>query len=96
MNIHRHLGNLIDAFRPADGPPPHNLLSFFRWCLSGAWGGLTLAAVSSALGGAALVLAADIVVRVVLPGRDLKLGVVMALIGAPVFLQLIWRQRRGF
>ena len=51
---------------------------------------------ASALGGAALVLAADIVVRVVLPGRDLKLGVVMALIGAPVFLQLIWRQRRGF
>lgn len=51
---------------------------------------------ASALGGAALVLAADIVVRVVLPGRDLKLGVVMALIGAPVFLHLIWRQRRGF
>ena len=51
---------------------------------------------ASALGGAALVLAADIAVRVVLPGRDLKLGVVMALIGAPVFLQLIWRQRRGF
>ncbi|TKW65556.1 MAG: iron ABC transporter permease [Paracoccus denitrificans] len=50
---------------------------------------------ASALGGAALVLAADIAVRVVMPGRDLKLGVVMALIGAPVFLQLIWRQRRG-
>lgn len=50
---------------------------------------------ASALGGAALVLAADIAVRLVLPGRDLKLGVVMALIGAPVFLHLIWRQRRG-
>ncbi|WBU65764.1 FecCD family ABC transporter permease [Paracoccus aerodenitrificans] len=50
---------------------------------------------ASALGGAALVLAADIAVRVVLPGRDLKLGVVMAIIGAPVFLHLIWRQRRG-
>ncbi|MBA4490654.1 iron ABC transporter permease [Paracoccus sp. S1E-3] len=50
---------------------------------------------ASALGGAALVLGADIAVRLVLPGRDLKLGVVMALIGAPVFLQLIWRQRRG-
>lgn len=50
---------------------------------------------ASAIGGAALVLAADIAVRVVMPGRDLKLGVVMALIGAPVFLQLIWRQRRG-
>lgn len=51
--------------------------------------------VASALGGGALVLAADIAVRLILPGRDLKLGVVMALIGAPVFLQLIWRQRRG-
>ena len=34
-------------------------------------------------------------VRVILPGRDLKLGVVMALIGAPVFLRLILRQRRA-
>lgn len=50
---------------------------------------------ASALGGGAMVLAADIAVRLILPGRDLKLGVVMALIGAPVFLHLIWRQRRG-
>ena len=48
---------------------------------------------ASALGGAVLVLAADIAVRVVLPGRDLKLGVLMALVGAPVFLHLIWRLR---
>ncbi|MDT0683345.1 iron ABC transporter permease [Roseicyclus sp. F158] len=48
---------------------------------------------ASALGGAALVLAADIAVRVVLPGEDLKLGVVTALIGAPVFLRLILRTR---
>lgn len=48
---------------------------------------------ASALGGAALVLAADIAVRLVLPGRDLKLGVLMALIGAPVFLHLIYRTR---
>jgi iron complex transport system permease protein len=48
---------------------------------------------ASALGGAALVLAADIAVRLILPGRDLKLGVLMALIGAPVFLHLIWRMR---
>ncbi|MDD2867804.1 iron ABC transporter permease [Neomegalonema sp.] len=47
----------------------------------------------SALGGAALVLAADIAVRVILPGRDLKLGVLMALIGAPFFVNLILRQR---
>lgn len=48
---------------------------------------------AAALGGAALVLAADIAVRIVLPGRDLKLGVLMALVGAPVFLHLIWRMR---
>lgn len=48
---------------------------------------------ASALGGAVLVLAADIAVRLVLPGRDLKLGVLMALVGAPVFLHLIWRLR---
>ncbi len=49
---------------------------------------------ASALGGAALVLAADIAVRLILPDRDLKLGVVMALIGAPLFLHLIYRTRR--
>jgi len=48
---------------------------------------------ASALGGAALVLAADIAVRLILPGRDLKLGVLMAIIGAPFFLHLIWRHR---
>ncbi|WP_103335821.1 FecCD family ABC transporter permease [Pseudotabrizicola formosa] len=48
---------------------------------------------ASALGGAALLLAADIAVRLVLPGRDLKLGVVMALVGAPIFLHLLWRMR---
>ncbi|MDF3606800.1 iron ABC transporter permease [Paracoccus sp. DMF-8] len=50
---------------------------------------------ASALGGAAMVLAADIAVRLVLPERDLKLGVLTALVGAPVFLHLIWRQRSG-
>ena len=58
MTLHRRLGRLIDAFRPADGPPPATLLAFFRWCLAGAWGGLTLAAVASALGGVADVVAA--------------------------------------
>lgn len=48
----------------------------------------------SALGGAALVLAADVAVRLILPDRDLKLGVVMALVGAPLFLHLIWRTRK--
>ena len=49
---------------------------------------------ASGLGGAAMVLAADILVRVVLPDRDLKLGVVTALVGAPLFLHLIYRTRR--
>lgn len=50
---------------------------------------------ASALGGAALVLAADVAVRLILPERDLKLGVMMALVGAPVFLHLIWRTQAG-
>ena len=49
---------------------------------------------ASALGGAAMVLAADIAVRVVLPARDLKLGVLTALVGAPLFLHLILKLRR--
>ncbi len=48
---------------------------------------------ASAIGGAALVLAADIAVRVILPDRDLKLGVLMALVGAPLFLHLIFKTR---
>ncbi|GLT07892.1 FecCD family ABC transporter permease [Sulfitobacter porphyrae] len=50
---------------------------------------------ASAFGGAAMLLAADIAVRIVLPARDLKLGVVTALVGAPLFLQLIYRTRRS-
>lgn len=50
---------------------------------------------ASALGGAAMLLAADIAVRMVLPGRDLKLGVLTALVGAPFFLHLVWRTGRS-
>lgn len=49
---------------------------------------------ASALGGAAMVLAADIAVRNLLPERDLKLGVLMALVGAPLFLHLIYKTRK--
>lgn len=49
---------------------------------------------ASALGGAAMVLAADIAVRLVLPDRDLKLGVLMAIVGAPLFLHLIYKTRK--
>lgn len=49
---------------------------------------------TSALGGAALVLAADMAVRIIAPGRDLKLGVLTAIVGAPFFLWLVMRHRR--
>lgn len=49
---------------------------------------------ASALGGAALLLAADILVRVIAPERDIKLGVLTALVGAPFFFWLVWTQRR--
>ncbi|RDD72199.1 FecCD family ABC transporter permease [Paracoccus versutus] len=49
---------------------------------------------AAALGGAAVVLAADIAVRMIAPGRDLKLGVLTALVGAPFFLHLILKTRR--
>ena len=71
---------MIDAFRPADGPPPRKLLAFFRWCLSGAWPGLIFAAFTSALGGIADVASA------VLLG-----AVVDAVISTPV--DQIWTQQ---
>jgi iron complex transport system permease protein len=48
----------------------------------------------AALAGASLVLAADIGVRLIPFGPEMKLGVVTALIGAPFFLLLILRARR--
>ncbi|MHC0052633.1 FecCD family ABC transporter permease [Actibacterium sp. D379-3] len=50
---------------------------------------------ASALGGAAMLLAADIAVRLIAPDRDLKLGVLTALVGAPLFLHLIYKTRRA-
>lgn len=58
MSLHARLGRMVDAFRPADGPPPRTLMAFFRWCLSGAWPGLGVAAVASAMGGVADVVSA--------------------------------------
>ena len=58
MSLHRRFGRMVDAFRPAEGPPPRTLMAFFRWCLSGAWRGLGFAAVASALGGVADVISA--------------------------------------
>jgi iron complex transport system permease protein len=50
--------------------------------------------VMSALGGACLVLVADIVLRLLSPIGDLKLGVLTALIGAPFFLWLVIKTRQ--
>lgn len=48
----------------------------------------------SALCGATLLLAADVLVRLAPATSDLKVGVVTALVGAPFFLALIARERR--
>jgi iron complex transport system permease protein len=42
-----------------------------------------------------VLLVADVLVRVIAPGRDLKLGVLTALVGAPFFLWLVYRSRRS-
>jgi iron complex transport system permease protein len=49
----------------------------------------------SGLGGALLLLLADILVRLVTPGSELKLGVLTALVGAPFFLWLVIASREG-
>ena len=46
------------------------------------------------LGGAGMVLSADLVLRLVAPYSDLKLGVLTSLIGAPFFVWLVLRSRR--
>ena len=47
-----NIGDWINPFRPAGGPPPQTLGAFMRWCLSGAWPALWLAAALSAAAGA--------------------------------------------
>jgi iron complex transport system permease protein len=52
--------------------------------------------VPSALAGALLLLVADVVCRVLpLAGGELRLGIALSLIGAPFFLALLLRMRRG-
>ena len=50
---------------------------------------------ASALGGAILLLWADVLVRLLPTGQELKVGVVTALVGAPVFLILLIRTRKS-
>jgi len=51
---------------------------------------------ASAAGGAAMLLAADIGVRLIPTDTPLKVGVLTALVGAPFFLHLIVRSRREY
>ncbi|MDB5547502.1 MAG: transport system permease protein [Tardiphaga sp.] len=51
--------------------------------------------IPSALTGAALLLAADIAVRIIPSTTDIKVGVLTSLIGVPFFLYLILRERRA-
>jgi iron complex transport system permease protein len=48
---------------------------------------------ASALGGALMLTAADVLVRIITPGAELRLGVATALIGAPFFIWLVLRSR---
>jgi iron complex transport system permease protein len=66
---------------------PHMLRRFVRY----RPGQLLL---PSALGGALLVLAADLALRLIDTPKELQLGVVTALVGAPFFLALVLRSRR--
>jgi iron complex transport system permease protein len=49
----------------------------------------------SALAGSALLLAADIAVRIIPSNSDIKVGVLTSIIGVPFFLYLIVRERRA-
>ena len=49
----------------------------------------------SVIGGAGLLLAADIVARVILSPQELPVGIVTALMGAPFFLWILKRSRAG-
>ncbi|MCJ1708797.1 iron ABC transporter permease [Microbacterium sp. VKM Ac-2923] len=49
---------------------------------------------ASALGGAVLLLAADLVARTAVPGSELPIGMLTALIGGPFFFWLLRRTRR--
>jgi ATP-binding cassette, subfamily B, bacterial len=52
------LGDLVDGFAPADGPPPQSLGRFFGWCLKGSWPMLWVSAVVSSISGATEVISA--------------------------------------
>jgi iron complex transport system permease protein len=49
----------------------------------------------AALAGACLVVAADLIGRVILPPVQLPAGIVTSLVGAPFFIYILWRHRHG-
>ena len=49
---------------------------------------------AAALGGGCFVLACDVLTRLIPSRTEIPLGVVTGLVGAPVFLSLLWRARR--
>ena len=59
------IANLIDAFRPADGPPPETLRAFMFWCLKGALPILALAGLLSAVAGTLEVVTAILLGQVI-------------------------------
>ncbi|WP_126975271.1 ABC transporter ATP-binding protein [Frigidibacter oleivorans] len=56
---------MIDAFSPAEGPPPQSLGAFFAWCLAGAWKVLVWAGLFSVAAGALEVVSAVVLGRVI-------------------------------
>ncbi|MFN3937585.1 MAG: ABC transporter ATP-binding protein [Gemmobacter sp.] len=52
------IADLIEPFRPAEGPPPRSLGAFFAWGLSGSWPVLALATVLSVVAGVVEVVSA--------------------------------------
>ena len=52
------LSKLIDAFSPADGPPPHTFMAFMRWGFKGSFRYMALGGFVSALGGVIEVMSA--------------------------------------
>ncbi|MCS0499960.1 FecCD family ABC transporter permease [Protaetiibacter mangrovi] len=51
--------------------------------------------VASAVGGALLLVVADLLARTLVPGAELPIGLLTSLIGGPFFFVLLWRQRRA-
>ncbi len=52
------LGDTIDAFRPADGPPPQTLWPFMKWGLKGSWPMMIVSGALSSISGATEVVSA--------------------------------------